>query len=247
MATIKIEFTSLTLTRNDFFYVQTPNRLDISNAKVIYLLHGYWGDATDWLYQGNAKELADKYNAIFIMPNDFNSFYSNMIYGENYYDYFFEIKKAFESFFKANIDSANTYICGLSMGGYGALKIGLNNPKLFNGIGSFSGVTDVVALYNEFYNKDVDKRGFALYGNVCPEKTTNDLFYLINNLIEEKAKIPPLFIYCGSSDSLYGENVRFVNLLNEKKIQNTFISDDGAHTWDRWRMALEEYLKTLNK
>ena len=188
MATIKIEFTSATLIRNDYFIVQTPNRLDISNAKVIYLLHGYWGDATDWLYQGNAKELAEKYNAIFVMPNDCNSFYSNMAYGEDYYDYFFEVKKAFESFIKANVDPSNTHICGLSMGGYGALKIGLNNPKLFSGIGSFSGVTDVESLYNNFFNKAVDKRGIALYGQKSPAKTDNDIFYLVDKLTAKKRK-----------------------------------------------------------
>lgn len=245
MATIKVDFTSQVLIRNDFFYVQTPNRLDISKAKVIYLLHGYWGDATDWLYLGNIKEMADKYDAILVMPNDFNSFYSNMIYGENYYDYFFEVKKAFESFFNINSNPTNTYICGLSMGGYGALKIGLNNLNLFNGIASFSGAVDIVNIYNNFYDKEVDKRGFALFGKTSPSNTDSDLFYLVNKLVEKQEKIPPIFIYCGSSDSLYNDNERFVSLLNNKKVKNIFISDDGNHTWDRWRYSLEEYLKTI--
>lgn len=245
MATIKIEFFSQVLIRNDYFYVQTPTRLDIKNARLIYLLHGYCGDATDWLYLGNIKELADKYNAIFVMPNDFNSFYSNMVYGENYYDYFFEVKKAFESFIKANNSPSNTHICGLSMGGYGALRIGLNNIDMFSGIGSFSGVTDVEALFNNFYNEGVDKRGFALFGKESPVKTENDLFYVVDKLIKEKKTIPPIFLYCGSKDSLYNDNIRFKDFLIKNNIKTSFIEDDGGHTWDRWRMSLEEYLKNI--
>ena len=244
MAIIKIDFTSLVLQRNDYFYVVSPNHFDIGSTKIVYLLHGYWGDSTDWLYLGNAREMADKYNATFIMPNSCNSFYTNMEFGERYYDYFMEVKKAFESFFKANLDPANTYIAGLSMGGYGALKIGLNNPEMFSKIGSFSGAVDIESIVNS-KNRDEDskRRSFNTYGNIPVTDTNNDLFYLIKQLKKNKIKIPNIFIYCGSTDFLYDANLAYLAYLKEKRVKHHFITDEGSHTWDRWRMALDEFLK----
>lgn len=75
---------------------------------------------------------ADKYGVITVSTNVGNSFYANMAYGERYFDYLStEVPATIGALISFDITPSNTYILGYSMGGFGALKMGLTFPERF--------------------------------------------------------------------------------------------------------------------
>jgi S-formylglutathione hydrolase FrmB len=95
--------------------------------KVMVLLHGYTGDATDWLYNSAAADLSMRYNLAIVMPNGGISFYLDRkstgrqyakFIGEELIDYLRET-------FGLAMTKEDTLIGGVSMGGFGALHTGL--------------------------------------------------------------------------------------------------------------------------
>lgn len=121
----------------------------------------------------------------------------------------------------------DTYIAGLSMGGFGALIHGLSHPEKYAAIGSFSGA---VALHPGIVG-DLAK-GIELE----PEA-------LVKKLIEEKKQVPPLYIACGEKDALYQVNCDFRESLESMGLEVTWVPHpDYDHEWRFWDMQAEAYL-----
>ena len=112
--------------------------------KTLYLLHGLSDDHTIWERRTSIERYASRYGIAVVMPNAHRSWYCDMAHGGNYYTYIAkEVPALCRSFFRGMSDKKEmNYIAGLSMGGYGALKIALRNPGAFAGVASFSGALD---------------------------------------------------------------------------------------------------------
>ena len=128
-----------------------------------------------------------------------------------------------------------TYIMGLSMGGYGALKCVFDTPKRYAGCAAFSAVTDITSEVKEGKTgRDVEFR--AIFGNshTVPEKS--DLMKCI-----QKAKIetlPSFYMACGTEDAFFSQDKRFADELSEKGANILFESWKGIHGWEFWDEAV---------
>ena len=112
---------------------------------VVYLLHGLSDDHTMWCRRTSAERYADKYGIALIMPNADRSFYTDMKYGGKYYSYISdELVEYTRDLFHLSHKREKNFMCGLSMGGYGALKIAFKNPEKYEAVAAFSAVADIV-------------------------------------------------------------------------------------------------------
>lgn len=233
MKNIVINHFSTTLIRVKDIRVMMPDNFDCVNGKVVLLLHGYCGDYNDWQNAGGAQSLAEKYNVTLVMPSGENSYYVNIPGGDRFYDYVLnEVPDIVSKTLKI---SSNWYIAGLSMGGYGALLLGLSSNK-FKAIGTFSAPVDMksrlcLGLHDNFK---------VLFSNGI----TDDINIL--KLID-KENIPFIYQYCGEADQFFEMNKEFHEALEERKVDTIFESDKRGHEWSAWRDSLDRYLSLINK
>lgn len=238
MARLKINFSSIELSRSTELYVIKPDYLNkYKPIRLLYLLHGYTGSHSDWMFYTNLEKHVVGLNMIVVMPNAYNGYYTNASYGVNYFNYLaIELPKFIHSLFNLEIDPKHTYIAGLSMGGYGALKAALTYPEYYSKSASFSGALD---LKNVDSNSPMGIR--TLFQNTFgkPFEDQNDLFYLA----KQNKKPPKMYISCGTEDFLIEHNRAFHNHLNTLNIKHTYVERPGDHNWVFWEEELLEAIK----
>ena len=112
---------------------------------VLYLLHGLSDDHTNWQRRTSIERYADPLGLAVVMPAVNRSFYANMAHGPRYWDFISEeLPQLAQSFFPLSDKRADTFVAGLSMGGYGAFKVALSHPDRYAAAASLSGTVDVV-------------------------------------------------------------------------------------------------------
>ena len=169
---------------------------------MLYLLHGRSDDETAWLRWSAIERHVSELRLAVVMPNAGRSFYTDQAVG---YDYFTFISEELPSrdagFFPLSSERADTFVAGLSMGGYGALKWALGKPDAVAAAASLSGAVDIVG-------RERDAEWLANHGSVERARAVDDdLFALIDGLTAEAS--PALYVSCGTDDGLLAENRRF--------------------------------------
>ncbi len=217
---------------------------------VVYLLHGLSDDHTMWCRRTSAERYADKYGIALIMPNADRSFYTDMKYGGKYYSYISdELVEYTRDLFHLSHKREKNFMCGLSMGGYGALKIAFKNPERYAAVAAFSAVADIVHqieiaqwpadVVNIFGEDPIN----AVRGS------DNDLFALAERLDKEAVK-PKVRHFCGTEDFMYEDNIKFKNFMESTSFDYKYFEETGGHSWDMWDKwlpkALEFFTDTQN-
>lgn len=244
MAIFTGEYRSEVLGMNTELTVIIPYDVEVSNqqrpCKVLYLLHGLYGSHSSWVTGTNIKRYAESRGFAVVMPSANNSFYTNMKYGQNYFKFVTdELPKAINMMFNLSQSPKDTYIAGLSMGGYGALKCALTYPENYAGCASFSGAVNINILKYLANSEDKVKLAKSIFGEELDIKPENDLFALA----EKTNKVLPLYISCGTEDDLYQSNVDFSEFLNQHGVAHKFEVWSGTHSWDFWD---ESIIKALD-
>lgn len=232
---IKLSFYAEALIREIEVRVHIPQGFDSKKDKIIYLFHGYVGNMNDWTRMGNAINASEKHKIALIMPNLENSWAQNIEGGYNYFDFLaYEcIDKVLNAF---SWTHDNLYIAGLSMGGYAALSVGLQRD-IFNAIGTFSGVCDIVQRFSvEVPNNQVNNKKSV--------KDTDSIEYILN---QRDKKYPKLFQYCGSSDHLYKMNLKYKEIFKTHVDDFKYMTDNRGHEWSAWTDCLEWYMNFIEE
>ena len=216
-----------------------------NNLKVLYLFHGQSDNASAWIRNTRLEYYARKYNIAIVLPEVQRSFYTNMEFGLNYFSYVSEeLPKICNNLFHFSGKRENTFVAGLSMGGYGSLKCALSRPDVFSKCGAFSSAIDMNRRF-ETNDSNYAKELKGVFGDEI--KPQDDLFKLAEKLLTEKNEIfPKLFITCGTKDFLYEENIMFKKFLKSKKIDFKYVEWEGFHEWGFWdesiKLMLENFL-----
>src|SRR4051794_33924272 len=114
---------------------------------VLYLLHGLSDDHTAWLRYTSIERYAAARGLAVVMPAVGRSFYADEAHGHRYWQYVSEELPAIVAqFLRVSTDPADTFVAGLSMGGYGALKLALTHPDRYAAAASLSGALDLAAF-----------------------------------------------------------------------------------------------------
>lgn len=218
--------------KNTFGEIGTDNKADDRKYRCLYLLHGLSDDNTIWMRRTSVERYASKYGICVVMPFAEKSFYTDMKYGSNYYTYIAkELPLVIREFFNVSDKREDNFVAGLSMGGYGALKIALRENDSFCKGAGFSSVTDIKSRAFNLVGK-------AIFGENGEVPDDDDLFLLAEKQADAENR-PSLFIGCGTEDGLYPQNTAFRDHLNSLGYDTTYRESPGTHSWEFW----DEYIQ----
>lgn len=259
-ATFDVNFYSESLKRCVSFIAFIPNdgnemwTKDNPNyqrpMKTLFLLHGYCGNRTDWGMNSLAADLSGTYNMAVIMPSGDNSFYLNAApTGQKYEDY---LAKDLVEYVRKTFGIAktpeDTFICGLSMGGFGALHTGLAHPEVF---GKMAGLSSALISDGLKSMKPGDDNGMANYEyyahwfgplDKIDESHANPKF-VVKERLSNGEKIQPIFIAIGTEDFLLMPNRDFRDFLIANNVEVEYHESKGIHNWVFWNEYLEPAIK----
>ncbi len=211
--------------------------------KVLYLLHGYSDDHSIWMRRTSVERYAAGHPLAVIMPAVNHSFYCNEAQGERYWDYVSdELPRVMHRFLRLSDRPEDTFVAGLSMGGYGAMRLALTYPERFAAAASFSGAVDVVReLKNLPENRRENWRRVLGDLDSAPGSAV-DLMHLLRQNADAPKK-PRLYVSCGTSDFLYAQHQAFVPALQANGWDVTHYEKPGAvHEWGFWDEQIRTFI-----
>ncbi|MFA5470875.1 MAG: alpha/beta hydrolase family protein [Acholeplasmataceae bacterium] len=246
MAFIECQVRSNELDMNISVNVIYPEHVkNHEEVKVLYLFHGYTGHYMDWMRQTAIERYANKYQICVVMPSVHNSYYTNNTCGVNYFNFVaIELPEIIENMFHVSQKSEDRYACGLSMGGYGALKVGFTYPHKFHKIASLSGAIDVDRLIKINENNDKLALFKLAFGKSPIKGTKNDIYHLVDQAVKTD-RYPDIYLACGKDDFLYEDHLRFKAYLDEKNVPYVHKETSGGHEWRLWDLFVQDVLEWM--
>jgi S-formylglutathione hydrolase FrmB len=216
---------------------------------VLYLLHGLSDHAATWIERTNVVEHASAYRLIIVTPEGNNGWYTDSatVPSERYESYLLEeLVPDVQRRFRTVEEGYARGIAGLSMGGYGALKMALKHPDEFAFAASMSGALNAA----RYTAKDsggwdlIEQSIQRAFGPLeSPTRSANDLFALLRG-IESTGRTPFAYLYldCGTEDPFVEQSRAFSALLLEKQIAHEYHQVPGVHNWELWDQRIREVL-----
>lgn len=220
--------------------------------KTLYLLHGVFDNHIAWVNGTNIQRWAEENDLVVVMPAGDNMFYVDQEASHNYYGEFVgkELVELTRKMFPLSCKREDTYIAGLSMGGYGAIRNGLKYHETFGCIAGLSVafIIDDIAKRTDDTPIFIESRSYAesVFGDLdkVAESDKNPK-WIARNLIEDKAELPKIYIACGLEDSLLPKNQELQKYLKELGYDVTYEEAAGAHEWNFWNSHIKKVLEWL--
>ncbi len=219
--------------------------------KTLYLLHGIFGNYTDWTLGTRIQSWAQDRDLCVVMPSGDNAFYVDNPKTSSMYGSF--ISKDLVEFtrksFPLSDKREDTFIGGLSMGGFGSIVNALQHPETFGAVCALSSalILDNVPNYKEYTDFLMTNRGYyeSVFGDL--DKVIggpNDYNALAEKVaaLEEK---PKFFMACGTEDGLIAPNHALRDKLIDLGFDVTWMEGPGGHDWVFWDKYILEALKWL--
>lgn len=215
-------------------------------CRTLYLLHGYSDDHTAWQRWTSIERYAEPYNLTVVMPAVHLSFYTDMAHGGAYWQFISqEVPAVARQLFPLSAAREDTFVAGLSMGGYGAFKLALTYPERFAAAASLSGALDVretVRAHGRHEDLAWLKQMQNIFGDLSKVAgSEHDLFVLAEKTAASQVK-PRLYQCCGTEDFLYPDNVRFRDHVRTLALDLTFEEGPGDHNWAYWDAMIQRVL-----
>lgn len=276
MAIAEINFESFFLSGNTHLTIILPDLpAGITPAKfyekrktykVLYLLHGTFGDSSDWIRKSKIELYASERNLVVVMPSYGNTemrTWSESGSGLFMEDFFInEVLPLTRSWLPISSQRENTYIGGLSMGAAASLSIAIKYPELFAGVIALSGAPENYEENGQYW-KQVGYRKVDELSEDC--KNRKDKFgSMLNlwhhnivrnaggfeNLVANSAwkqlehadplDLPAFYIAIGEKDFLYKNVLAFCHHCDDLKIGYFLTTDPTySHEWRFWDKYIE--------
>ncbi|MDR0643227.1 MAG: hypothetical protein LBG07_12315 [Treponema sp.] len=221
---------------------------------VITLLHGAYGCGEDWFRLTAAGRYAYDTGYLLVCPSTGNSFYHNMTYGPPWFDILTgHLPRELHKIFKIPADREVNHIAGLSMGGYGAMRIGLAFPDRYATIGAFSGPMDLALAAAMSVNVPEGRALLApvLGENLAVPGDADLLKAAVKGAERSRALGQRIFMTCGRQDDLshriHTQNRNFLEAVKNTPLDITYREWDGLHEWHVWDRSLAEYIGFIEK
>ena len=220
--------------------------------KVLYLLHGMHGDADSWLLYSNISRYAQDAGIVVVMPSVNNSFYQDMAHGERFFTYVTkELPEYIQGIFPVSKKREDTFLAGLSMGGYGACYVGLSYPEKFAAVATLSGAVDVAFRatpipQGQGQGTSVPTLLTDCFGDLRSLPGSDKDVVALFEKAQAKGCVPRLYQSCGTADFLYDMNKAFHKKLTEMGADITWREiPDMAHVWDLWDDEIRRVIKWM--
>ena len=238
MAFIQASFFSKALHTASTLWALIPEDLK-GEPRLLTLLHGYSDDHTIWMRRTALERYTYGQDLAVIMPAVDHSYYCNEKRGRPYWDYVSkELPEVVEKLFRLAPQREGSYVAGLSMGGYGAMRLALTYPERYAAAGSFSGAVDVRRM---LLRKPDDAE--RIFGGEDPAMSGADLYALMGKFAPAR---PRLYLSCGTEDFLYGEHCAFWPALEENGWDVTHREIPGrSHEWPLWDDQVRGFIRFI--
>lgn len=250
MALIQMTYLSMALLRTVEVQVILPvDKMNIGadaqkekKYKTLYLLHGLLGSNVDWISGTCIQRWAEDRDLAVVMPSGENSFYFDHAKPNSAYGTFIgqELPGMMRKTFPLSARREDTFIGGLSMGGYGAMRNGLKYCDTFSHIIALSGAFHIF-----------EEKGHGLFGGLAcfgdkkeAEKTDLNPQIAFENA-RKKGCVPRIYMSCGLEDSLLAANRKLKEYFETQGAELTYVETAGGHDWDFWNSQIHEALDWL--
>ncbi len=241
MAVLEMEFESKALKRAVSFRAIIPYERFKPPYPTLYLLHGLGGSSSRWLHYTNLRILAESKGIAVILPSGENAFYLDVLVKDGCLGDFGayvgdELVRVTREMFPLSTKREDTFISGMSMGGYGALRNGLKYRDTFGKIAVFAGAVHFYEYSREWVADEGNVMGELMnFGNLDEtEKTDRNPRVLIEEIRKENEAdggnhFPKIYITCGVEDHLLDANRQLAEGLKEAGADVTYVPVPGRH------------------
>lgn len=230
-----IHYFSHSMSRASTFQVIFPDSPDAPRPwAVYYLLHGLSDDHTTWARRSCVERYVLGYPLMVVLPNGGRGWYTNAVEGEAFEDDLLnDVLGLVEKNFPVRARRSGRAIGGLSMGGFGAVKLALKHPDLFASADSLSGVLGL--LRDPAEAKEISPEVPRIFGP-SPTDGPEDPFRLAAEVRPRKR--PALRIICGDQDPFLESNRAFHQHLDSHDFPHEYEEPAGSHTWGFWDLQV---------
>ena len=215
---------------------------------VLYLLHGMSDDHNAWCRFTSIERYARERGIAVVMPTTALGWYTDMVYGYDYFTFISsELPSICRTFFPGMSDKReDTFVAGLSMGGYGALKCAIKKPETFAAAGCLSGALDISTLFKDAMKSNEASVFENAFGSLRKLRADgNDPLLEAEKLAASDLPKPRIFTWCGKQDFLYQNNRRAVRKLKNLGFDVTDTWSAGDHQWFYWDREIQNVLDFL--
>ena len=209
--------------------------------KTLYLLHGLLGNYTDWVSRTRIQMWAEEKNLAVVMPSGDNAFYFKSRTPWNDYESFIgeELPQITRKMFPLSDKREDTFIAGLSMGGYGALRNGIVYSDTYSHV---AGLSSAIHIFDDL-SEEAD---IGLFDDHAKASQTNlNPWIAAEEMFGNNKKVPRFYMACGKKDDLMNVNIVFRDFLREKGADVTWDEEDAGHNWDFWDSQIKKVLDWL--
>jgi len=254
MALLQVDFRSESLKRAVPFNVILPIEKFKGPYPTLYLLHGLTDNCNGWLQNTRIRLWAEKMGLAVVMPSGDNSFYMDILLEDGCLGDFGEyigkeLIQVTREMFPLSQKRENTFIAGLSMGGFGACRNGLKYCDVFGKVAVLSGAVHFYECPRDW----VETRGNTIgelknFGNL--DETVNsdrNPRYIMKQIQEDPEKqFPDFYVACGLQDPLIDANRSLARALEDAGAKVMYEEDEGIHDWMFWDTYIQHVLKWLD-
>ena len=204
--------------------------------KTLYLLHGMFGNYTDWCANTRVQRWAEERNLAVVMPSGDNMYYVNSLLPFNDYGAFVgeELPAIMRSMFPLSEAREDTFIAGLSMGGFGALRNGFKYADTFSRIAALSSAITVLDPAAPPIAGDK-----AVFGDLEAASATDKNHQVAYAQLKERvaageAVMPEVYLACGTDDGFIASTRALRDQLVGDGVSLIYDEQPGGHEWDFW-------------
>ena len=209
---------------------------------LVILLHGVYGSHWAWALKGGAHRVLQNFMKSGAVPPMMLAMPSDGLWGDgsgylqhteaDYAAWVVKEVPALAAMVDARVQGAPMFISGLSMGGYGALRLGARFAEQFAGISAHSSITHFRQM-DGFVEEGMDR--YILSENEVPG--------VLEAMLEKRDVLPPIRFDCGTVDQLLEHNRELQRSLVKERIPHVYEEFRGGHTWEYWNEHVADSLK----
>ena len=238
MAFATINYFSRSLNKASSLNIVFPDDPNIPKPwSVYYLLHGLSDDHTIWMRRTSIERYVAGLPLVVVMPDGGRGWYANAVEGYAHEDDLIkDVVGLVDRTFPVKAERSGRAIGGLSMGGYGAVKVGLKHHEMFASVNSHSGA--LAALHSEVAaSKNLSPEFTRIFGPK-PTDGPEDPFAIVRKI--DHGRIPAMRIDCGTDDFLIDHNRKFHAHLEALRVPHEYQEYPGSHDWAYWDLHVRE-------
>ncbi|MBN8249941.1 MAG: hypothetical protein J0L84_21175 [Verrucomicrobia bacterium] len=214
----------------------------LRDVAVVILLHGVFGSHWAWALKGGAHHTAARMIAAGEIPPCVLAMPSDGLWGDGS-GYVRHAVQDFEQWIVDEVPEAVReavpqvsersllHLAGLSMGGFGALRVGARHPDRFRSVSGHSSVTEAAPLQRYIVE---DCSGWSSLPEDCS---------VLAAMRRSRGALPAIRFDCGTEDPWIGANRELHRAMDAEGIPHVYEEFPGGHTWDYWARHLPDTLR----